>query len=375
MSRSNFDSGGNARLTALGRSAYDQALEEGWADYRRIHAESRRSRQFYDASRETIAGVLGTATDNIHFAPSATAAFHSSVAALYAGRKRMGSTAVASKVERSAILNALEFHGSSRLVGVDREGRIDSGEFSAAVAEPGVAFAVAQHANHEVATLQDLATISDTARAAAVPLLVDATSSLGHIAAPTSHWDALVANPADWGGVHGVGVLAVKPRTRVRFAWPEDQDGWFPGGVNLPAVFAAAVTLSEAESVRAERSKRQFAWIDDIRSAAAKIPQTMVVGSPSERLPHMSTFSFLYVDGEAITTELDKFGFAVGSGSACTTATLQPSHVLAAMGVLTQGNVRVALDSDVTDAQVRRFIEVLPQAVNNVRQNLGVDFL
>lgn len=362
-------------MAALGRSAYRQALDEGWADYRRIHAESRRSRQFYDASRETIAGVLRTSTDNIHFAPSATTAFHSSIAALYAGRKRAGGTAVTSKIERSAVLNALEFYGTSRLVGVDREGHIDSAEFSAAVAEPGVAFAVAQHANHEVATLQDLAAISDAARSSGVPLLVDATSSLGHIEPPREHWDALIANPADWGGVHGVGVLAVKPRTRIRFAWPEDQDGWFPGGVNLPAVFAAAVTLSEAERARAERSARQFAWIDQIRAAAANIPQTMVVGSPSKRLPHMSTFSFLYVDGEAITAELDKFGFAVGSGSACTTATLQPSHVLAAMGVLTQGNVRVALDSDVTDAQVRRFIEVLPQAVKNVRQNLGVDFL
>lgn len=375
MSRANFDAGGNARLTALGRTAYLQAMDEGWADYRRLHAESRRSRQFYDAARETIAGVLHTRTDNIHFAPSSTAAFHSAIGALFAGRSRIGSTAVASKIERSAVLNALRFYGEERLIDVDREGTIDLEAFAHEVRSPGVAFAAVQHANHEVATIQDLDAISEYATSAGVPLLVDATSTIGHIAPPKAPWDVLVAQPADWGGGQGAGVLAVKPRTRVRFAWPEDQDGWFPGGVSLPAAFAAAVTLSEAENLRVERAKREFEWVDRIRSAAAQIPQTMVVGSPDNRLPYLSTFSFLYVDGEAITTELDRFGFAVGSGSACTTATLEPSHVLAAMGVLTQGNVRVALDSDVTESDVRRFIAVLPQAVSNVRRNLGVDFL
>jgi cysteine desulfurase len=99
------------------------------------------------------------------------------------------------------------------------------------------------------------------------------------------------------------------------------------------------------------------------------------VGDPDDRLPHVVTFSCLYVDGEALVTELDRAGFAVGSGSACTSSTLEPSHVLAAMGVLTHGNVRVALDRSTTEDDVERFLAVLPGAVRRVRDVLGVSGL
>jgi cysteine desulfurase len=100
-----------------------------------------------------------------------------------------------------------------------------------------------------------------------------------------------------------------------------------------------------------------------------------VVGDPRARLPHIVTFSCLYVDGEALVDELDRAGFAVGSGSACTASTLEPSHVLAAMGVLTHGNVRVGLPIDVTQEQVDAFCAVLPGAVARVRAMLGADDL
>jgi cysteine desulfurase len=101
-----------------------------------------------------------------------------------------------------------------------------------------------------------------------------------------------------------------------------------------------------------------------------------VVGDPDDRLPHVLTFSLLYVDGEALVIELDRRGFAIGSGSACTSSTLEPSHVLAAMGVLTHGNVRVTLPLDpvapTLDDDVSRFIAELPEAVAAVRAQLGV---
>jgi cysteine desulfurase len=96
-----------------------------------------------------------------------------------------------------------------------------------------------------------------------------------------------------------------------------------------------------------------------------------VVGEPVDRLPHLVTFSCLYVDGEAIVTELDRLGFAVASGSACTASTLTPSHVLAAMGALTHGNVRISLGRSTTDSDVDRLLSVLPDVVSRIRAQLG----
>lgn len=115
----------------------------------------------------------------------------------------------------------------------------------------------------------------------------------------------------------------------------------------------------------------QHARIDRLRAELpALVPDLAVLGDPLRRLPHLLTFSCLYVDGEALLGELDRAGFAVSSGSSCTSSTLTPSHVLAAMGALTEGNVRVSLPDDCTDADVERFLEVLPGAVAAVRAQL-----
>ena len=106
--------------------------------------------------------------------------------------------------------------------------------------------------------------------------------------------------------------------------------------------------------------------------AVALIPDTEVVGDPVDRLPHLVTFSFLYVDGEAIVDALARRGFGVASGSACTASTLEPSHVLAAMGALTHGNVRVSLTRDTTEAEVDAFLAVLPEVVAGIRGDAGL---
>jgi cysteine desulfurase len=167
-------------------------------------------------------------------------------------------------------------------------------------------------------------------------------------------------------------VLAVRQRVRTAPVGPEDEDPWAPGGVSVPLAFAAAVALQAVEADRAAQEARRRQLVERLRAEVSRIPDVDVVGDPDGRLPHVATFSFLYVDGEALVTELDRHGFAVGSGSACTSSTLEPSHVLAAMGVLTHGNVRIALDRTTTADEVDRFCTVLPGAVARVREMLGV---
>jgi cysteine desulfurase len=383
-----LDNGGRAPWHPLARQAFEQSLADGWADPRRLHAEGRRAARLLDAAREAIAAVLGARTQEVHLTPSHTASLHAAVASAAAARRRAGSAVVVGAVERAAVLHAARLAaggtggsggagapgGNSEApspVPVDRFGRVDAEAMAAAVRAPGVALAALQHANGEVGTVQPIEVVHEAARAAGVPLLVDAGASVGHVAVPDT-WDLLAADPADWGGPAGVGVLAVRQRVRTAAVGPEDEDPWAPGGVSVPLAFAAAVALQAVESDRVAQEARRRALVERVRAEVARIPDVEVVGDPDGRLPHVATFSFLYVDGEALVTELDRHGFAVGSGSACTASTLEPSHVLAAMGVLTHGNVRIALDRSTTAEEVERFCAVLPGAVARVREMLGV---
>lgn len=112
--------------------------------------------------------------------------------------------------------------------------------------------------------------------------------------------------------------------------------------------------------------------MDRIRARVPElVPDVEVVGDPVRRLPHLVTFSCLYVDGETLLHELDREGFSVSSGSSCTSSTLTPSHVLRAMGVLSEGNVRVSLPAGTPEEDVDRFLAVLPGVVAGVRERLG----
>ncbi len=370
-----LDNGGHAPWHPLAREAFDRALDDGWADPRRLHAEGRRAAALLDGAREAVAAALGARTEEVVFTAKHTASLHTAVAALAGARHRTGRRVVVGAVERAAVLHAAEHGGLEReVVGVDGSGRVDAAEMTDAVGRPGVALAALQAANGEVGTRQPVAAVHEAARGAGVPLLVDAGATLGHDVVPET-WDALAADPADWGGGPGIGVLAVRSRVRRRSPFPEDADPWAPGGVSVPAAFAAAVSLQAVLADRDAEDARRRALVDRVRARVAQIPDVEVVGDPVDRLPHVATFSFLYVDGEALLTDLDREGVAVGSGSACTSSSLEPSHVLAAMGVLTHGNVRVALDRSTTEDDVERLLAALPDAVVRVRAALGVQGL
>jgi cysteine desulfurase len=145
-----------------------------------------------------------------------------------------------------------------------------------------------------------------------------------------------------------------------------------PGFPNLPAIFAAvsALEAAQAEQEAADRTLRRLTGRIRVE-LTAMVPDCVVHGDPSAALPHIVTFSCLYIDGEALVTELDKAGFSVSSGSSCASDTEQPSHVLAAMGALTHGNVRVSLPADTTDASVTAFLRVLPDIVSRLRGSVG----
>jgi cysteine desulfurase len=370
--RGYFDAATAVPLHPVARRALEAALADGWADPTRLYLEARRAAQLLDAARAAVADCLAVRADEVTFCASGSDAARLAVAGLRAGRVRAGDLAVHSAVEHSAVLAAAA-RGPAVSVPVGRTGLVDLGAFGSAVAGPGVALAALQSANHEVGTVQPVALAAEAAQRAGVPLYVDAAQSIGRVPLEPG-WAVLSGSAAKWGGPAGVGVLVVRKGTRYAKPWPVDRVD--PQTVPLPLVVAAAAALRAVYADAPASTHRLSALVDRVRArVAAEIPDVEVVGEPTRRLPHIVTFSCLYVDGEALLHRLDRHGFAVSSGSACTAATLRPSHVLEAMGVLSHGNVRVSLHDGVTDADVDRFLDVLPGVVADLRAEAGVGSL
>lgn len=349
------------------------ALDQGYADPRRLHHRARTARLLLDNAREAVAGSLGVRVPEVTFTTSGTDAVHRGLLGLLRGRERVGRTLVHSAVEHSAVLHAASWAGvPTRVVPVTPQGLVTPQAVAEAVASAdGAVGAVAvQHANHEVGTRQPVAEIAATTDA---PLFVDACASAGRLPLPDG-WSVAAASAHKWGGPAGVGLLLVRTGVRWRNALPGDDrvDERSSGFENVPAALAAAAALQAVVTEREERTAREFALVERIRHAVGGLPDVEVVGEPEARLPHLVTFSCLYVDGEALVHELDRRGFGIASGSACTASTLEPSHVLAAMGALTHGNVRLSVGRGTTDDDVSRFLAALPEVVTELRARVGL---
>ncbi|MGA4848408.1 cysteine desulfurase/sulfurtransferase TusA family protein [Streptomyces sp. G5(2025)] len=371
-----FDAASSAPLHPVARQALLASLDEGWADPARLYREGRRARMLLDAAREAAAEAVGCRVDELVFTSSGTRAVHSGIAGALAGRRRAGGHLIVSAVEHSSVLHSAAAHeaagGEVTEVPVDRGGAVDPQAYAAALRED-TALACLQSANHEVGTEQPVTEVAAACRAAGVPLLVDAAQSLpwGPV---DGGWSLLTGSAHKWGGPAGVGLLVVRKGVRFAAQGPADEreSGRAAGFENIPAVVAAAASLRAVRAEAAAEGARLRELTERIRARVpALVPDVEVVGDPVRRLPHLVTFSCLYVDGETLLHELDRAGFSVSSGSSCTSSTLTPSHVLRAMGVLSEGNVRVSLPAGTEAAEVERFLDVLPGAVGAVREKLG----
>jgi cysteine desulfurase len=376
-----FDAASGEPISAVGKAALLAALDDGWADPTRLHREGRRAGLLLERAREQVAGVLACRADEVAFTSSGTHAVHLAVLGSVLGRQsatRGPGHVVVSAVEHSSVLNAAARAGSAgspvTIVGVEPDGRVDITAFGAAIKQDRTVLACLQTANHEVGTLQPVAEVAGLCQEAKVPLAVDAAASAGRMPLPDG-WSLLMASSHKWGGPPGVGVLAIRKPVRWKPPLPADsREGHrVPGFPNLPAIVAAAAALEAAQAEADEADAALRALTSRLRDRLPElVPDCVVHGDPVKRLPHVLTFSVLYLDGETLVIELDRAGFSVSSGSACASDTDQPSHVLAAMGALTHGNVRVSLPRAATPASVDEFLAVLPAIVGRLRGTVGL---
>ncbi|MDP3713638.1 MAG: aminotransferase class V-fold PLP-dependent enzyme [Mycobacteriales bacterium] len=351
-----LDAASGAPLHPAARAALLAALDDGWADPARLHGAGRRARLLLDAAREAVAEVVGARPDEVSFTASGTMAAFLGVLGTAAPRR--GTTVAHSAVEHSAVLQAAGSAGLS--LPVDAAGRVLPVDV-----DPDWALVCLQAANHEVGTTQPVADVAARCAGAGVPLLVDASHALGRAPVPTG-WSVLTASARTWGGPPGVGLLVVRTGTRWRSPLPDDErPDRSPGRLDLPAVVAAAAGLQAAAAEAAAEDARLRALVDLVRGA--RVEGVTAVGDPLDRLPHLVTLVCEGVDSEELLRALDARDLQVSSGSSCSASSIEPSHVLAAMGAPTDGSVRLSLHRGTTRGDVERFLAVLPPVLAELR--------
>lgn len=371
--RTYLDAGSSEPLRPVARETLLAALDQGWADPLRLHSEARRARMMYDNAREVVAAELGCRADEVSFTSSGTAAVHTGLSGLL---RRREVRLLHSAVEHSSVLHVAQAHvsdgGECVPLEVRRDGRLDLAALTEALSAGPDGVVAVQAANLESGAIHPLEEVAAACADAGAGWFVDAAAVVGRAPMPPG-WSVAAASAHKWGGPAGVGVLAVRRgvRWRPRGIADERLDPRSPGYENVPAILAAAAALQDMAADAAARAKRQRVLADRLRDRIAAIPDVELIGPPQHRLAHVVAASFLFVDGEVLVTELDRRGFAVASGSACTASSLEPSHVLAAMGVLTHGNVRVSLPVDAAEAELDAFADALTEVVAQVRARLG----
>jgi cysteine desulfurase len=235
------------------------------------------------------------------------------------------------------------------------------------------------HGNNEIGTLQPIAAIGALCREAGVTFHSDAVQTVGalEIDVRVLPVDLLSVNAHKFYGPKGVGALYV--RTGIRIATVQtgggQEKGRRTGTENVAGIVGLGAAMRIAVATRAAESARQGALRDRlIAGIAAQIPDATLTGHPRERLPNNASFCFRGTQGEALVVSLDLEGFSVSSGSACTSGSTDPSHVLLALGLerdLAQGSLRLTIGRDTTTADIDRLLDALPPIVARLRAASG----
>lgn len=357
-------------------------LTSQWHNPSSIYVDAQRTRQAIDEAREVVARGIGAQPEEIIFTSGGSESDNLALRGVVAASARRGRHIVISAVEHHAVLDAAEQLGREgaevTLVGVDREGIVDPAEVEAAVRDDTVLVSV-MHANNEVGAINDIAEIARRVheRNPRTVVHTDAVQSAAHLGVNVDRLgvDLLTLTAHKFYGPRGAGVLYARSGTPLQpqiIGGGQERDRR-AGTENT----AAIVGLARAMSIAAEEREADIAHeraLQErlIEELPRRIPMVGVTGPRdlARRLPGSVSIVIGFVEGESILLALDLAGIAASSGSACTTGSVEPSHVLVAMGVppeLARGSLRISLGRMNTDADVERLLEALPPIVERMR--------
>ena len=328
-------------------------------------------------AREQVANLLGCDPNEIIFTSCGTesdnAAIKGTLAALPNKRK-----VITSRVEHPAVLSVcrdLENHGYTVVeIGVDKLGRLDLSELERQIDDNTVLVTI-MYANNETGVIFPIEKIAELTKSKGVIFHTDAVQAVGKIPLnlSKSNIDILSIAGHKLQAPKGVGVLYVRKGTRVApFMLGGHQEGGRRAGTeNVPGIVGLGKACELAAKYIDDENKRVKYLRDKLeRSLLKNCPGAKINGDTENRLPNTTNISFEFIEGEAILLLLDKYGICASSGSACTSGSLEPSHVLRAMGVpftFAHGSVRFSLSRYNTEEEVDYTIEKMPQVVNRLR--------
>lgn len=333
--------------------------------------------KYIATAREQIADLLGALPDEIMFTSCGTESDNTAVISAIETQPEKKHF-VTTRVEHSAMLamgDYLEKKGYEvTYISVDSKGQLDLAELEAAI-RPDTALVSTMFANNETGTIFPVAKIADIVKSKGVLFHVDAVQAVGKeiIDLQKLPIDFLALSGHKLHAPKGIGVLYIRRGTRFRpfLRGGHQERGRRAGTENAPYIIGLGKACELAGS-NILKERTEVARLRDMleQGILAKIDHAIVNGDREHRLPNTTSIAFEAVEGEAILLMLDQFGICASSGSACTSGSLEPSHVLRAMGVpfnYAHGSIRFSLSRYSTEEEVKKVIEVTPKIIENLR--------
>ena len=353
-----------------------------------IYSFSDEPKKAVAAGREAIAKSIGAKTNELYFTGGGSESDNWALKATAEAYKSKGNHIITSKIEHHAILHTcewLEQHGYEvTYIDVDENGVLKLDELKKAIRPTTILISV-MFANNEIGTIQPIKEIGEIAHEHGILFHTDAVQAFGQVPINVDecHIDMLSASGHKLNGPKGIGFLYIRKGVKIRsFVHGGAQERKRRAGTeNVPGIVGIGTATERAVRTMQERTKKETEVRDYlIKRVLEEIPYTRLNGHPTKRLPNNANFSFQFIEGESLLIRLDMKGICGSSGSACTSGSLDPSHVLLAIGLpheIAHGSLRLTLNEEITKEDIDYVVDSLKEIVAYIRQMspLYEDFL
>ena len=344
-----------------------------------LHAYGQEAKKALEDSRQSIAEFIGSSPEEIVFTSGGTESDNFALLGVAYALEKKGNHIITSVIEHHAIsepAKLLEKKGFKiTYLPVDKFGMVSSEDLKMAITDKTILISI-MHANNEIGSLQPIAQFAKIAKEKGIYFHTDAVQTFGHIPINVGEQniDLLSLSAHKFYGPKGVGALYIRKGTRIEtFMLGGDQErGRRASTHNIPGIVGCARAVELCNKNMENEIKFQSALRDRlIKEIPAKISEVILNGHPTKRLPNNVNFSIKYIEGESMLLNLDLLGIAVSTGSACTSSSLEPSHVLLAIGLdheTAHGSLRITLGRWTRESDIDYLLEKLPLIVHKLRE-------
>lgn len=371
----------NAATTPVREEVLQEILpyfREYYGNASSIYSIAKESKKALEAARAKVAAAIGATPDEIYFTAGGSESDNMALRGVVNASKKEKKHIITTKIEHHAILHTAEFLETKGVdvtyLNVDEFGKISLEELENAICPETVLISV-MFANNEIGTIQPIAEIGEIAKKHGVLFHTDAVQAVGHVPIDVEKLqvDLLSMSGHKLGAPKGIGAIYIRKGTRISpliFGGAQEKK-LRAGTENIAGIVGLGKAAELAVAEMEETTKKLIALRDKlIHGILESIPDSRLNGHLTDRLPGNCNISFSYIEGESLLLLLDALGIAASSGSACTSGSLDPSHVLMAIGLpheIAHGSLRLTIDRENTEEQVDFILEKLPGLVQRLR--------